>query len=304
MVPERNSEQRGRSVKQKISMLFILAAAGLWGSTGIFIRALTGYGMTSMQVMAGKAVFGLITVTLFLLTKDRSLFRIQIRDLGWFSLNGIISVFFYTVCYIKTIQLSGMATAAILLYTSPIFVVFLSILVFKEKLTIIKCVSLGLAFIGCILVSGMGSGRSSISSISLVLGLCSGFGYALYSIFTRILVKRYHSLTIALYTALFTALAAVCAIDVPGIFAVYKEFPQAAAVHMLVGICTNAVPSILYTYALMHIEASRASMLASVELVVAALLGFLVLHESLSVAAITGIGCMIMMVILLSKCEN
>lgn len=304
MVSESNNKQRGRAVKQKLSILFVLIAAALWGSTGIFVRALTGYGMTSMQIITGKAIVGLIAVILYLLIKDPSLFRIHPKDLGWFAANGILSIFFFNLCYTKTIQLSGMAVAAILLYTSPIFVLLLSIVIFKEKLTFVKGISLVLAFTGCALVSGIGTQNAAISTSAFLLGICSGFGYALYSIFSRILVKKYHSLTIVLYTLSFTTLAAVCLTDITKIFAIYQEHPAAAGVHILVGICTNAVPYILYTYALMNIEASKASMLASVELVVAAILGFLVFHETLSITALIGIACIIIMVLLLSKKEK
>lgn len=301
MVSESNSKQRGRTIKQKMAILFVLIAAGLWGSVGIFVRTLTGYGLNSMQITTGKAVYGLITVLLYLLIKNRKLLSIHIKDLGWFAANGILGIFFFNYCYITTLQLSGMAVAAILLYTSPIFVILLSIVIFKEKLTLIKCSSLVLAFIGCVLVSGIGTQSASISMVALLLGLCAGFGYALYSIFSRILVKKYHSLTAVLYTFIFTVLAALCFTDIHGIFEVYRVYPNAIGVHLFAGICTNAVPYILYTFALMNLEASKASMLASVEPVVAALLGFLIFQETLSITAIIGIACIMMMIFLLSK---
>lgn len=304
MVPESNSKQRRGTLKQKLSILFVLTAAGLWGSIGIFVRTLTGCGLTSIQITTGRAFFGLIIVAAFLFLKDRRLFRIQPRDLGWFAANGILSIFFFNLCYITTIQLSDMAVAAILLYTSPIFVILLSIILFKEKMTARKGISLVLAFTGCALVSGLVSQGSAISMAALLFGLGSGFGYALYSIFSRILVKRYHSLTIVLYTFAFTVLAAVCLTDVRGIFAVYAAHPQAVGIHILAGICTNSVPYILYTYALTHMEASKASMLASVEPVVAALLGLLVFQETLPVTSLIGIGCILAMIILLSKGEK
>lgn len=301
MVPESNSKQRRGTLKQKLSILFVLVAAGLWGSIGIFVRTLTGYGLTSIQITTGRVVYGLIIVTIFLFFRDRSLFRIHIKDLGWFAANGILSILFFNLCYITTIQQSDMAVAAILLYTSPIFVIILSIILFKEKMTIRKGISLVLAFTGCALVSGIGSHGSAIRMAALLFGLGAGFGYALYSIFSRILVKKYHSLTIVFYTLSFTVLAAVCLTDVRGIFEVYVAHHQAVGVHIVAGICTNAVPYILYTYALMHMEASKASMLASVEPVVAALLGFLVFGETLSITSLIGIGCILIMVILLSK---
>lgn len=59
------------------------------------------------------------------------------------------------MCYFHTIQASSMAVAAVLLYTSPAFVILLSALCFHEKITLQKLGALVVTFAGCVLVTGL-----------------------------------------------------------------------------------------------------------------------------------------------------
>lgn len=104
-------------------------------------------------------------------------------------------------------QEASLSVMAVLLYTSPAFIVLLSVLLFRETLTRQKLLALVLTFAGCCLVSGLGSG-SAVSMKGLLLGLGSGFFYALYSIFSHYAIERgYGSWTITFYTFLFCLLA-------------------------------------------------------------------------------------------------
>ena len=57
------------------------------------------------------------------------------------------------------IDIMDLSTAGVLLYTAPIIVMLLSVVLFREKLTVLKVAALALAFVGCVLVSGTGGGE-------------------------------------------------------------------------------------------------------------------------------------------------
>ena len=79
--------------------------------------------------------------------------------------------------------------SVVLLYTAPFFVMVLSVLFFREKLTFRKVFALLLSFAGCILVVGLtGAEARSVGGETVLIGLCAGFGYSLYSIFGKVLV--------------------------------------------------------------------------------------------------------------------
>ena len=183
--------------------IFCTVLAGiLWGGISIFLKGLYASGIGQLQVMFLRALISTVCLAVFMAVYDSSLFRIALKDLWVFLGSGVVSLTFFTLCYFHSILVLGASIGVILLYTSPIFVLLISFFLFKEKITKIKLLALILTFAGCVLVTGFGGGNS-ISVTGFLIGLCSGLGYALYSIFGRIALKKYRQTTLLFYTFLF-----------------------------------------------------------------------------------------------------
>jgi len=203
-----------------------------------------------------------------------------------FAGTGVISLTFFSVCYFHTIIESGASVAVILLYTSPVFVLLLSALIFKEKITKFKIIALVLTFAGCILVSGAG-GENHLSLRGFLIGLCAGLGYALYSIFSRFALKKYDSLTVTFYTFLFSSVSAVPLSNAAAMIPLLNS----TSVLLLCGIalvCT-VLPYIFYTFGLTGLENSKAAIFVTVEPLVGTLVGILLWHEEITLFKACGI---------------
>ena len=213
---------------------------------------------------------------------------------------GVISLTFFSLCYFYTILESGASVAVILLYTSPIFVLLMSVLFFKEKITFVKIVALILTFAGCVLVSGVGS-SSGLSAKGFFIGLCAGFGYALYSIFSRLALKKYDSLTVTFYTFLFSSISIIpfCSISAIPVLIDSKTIFLSCGIAVL---CT-VLPYIFYTIGLSGLETGKAAILVTVEPLVATIIGFLLWKEDFSVIKLIGIVAILGAVLLLGKDE-
>lgn len=141
-------------MKTKLPYLCILAGAALWGSIGIFVRVLSGMGFSSMQLIAVRAYITAAVLVVFLFVRDRfardgkKLLRVRLRDCWCFVGTGILSVVFFNYCYFATISQCSLSVAAVLLYTAPSFVLLLSILLFKERMSARKGMALLLALCG------------------------------------------------------------------------------------------------------------------------------------------------------------
>ena len=188
---------------QSIGPILIIIAACFWGSMGIFVRGLSSFGFSPIQIVAIRLTLAALMFCGLLLVKDRSGFKIQRRDIPLFMGLGFGSILFFTICYFSAITIMPLSTAAILLYTSPIWIVLMSAVFFREKITSIKLVALVLAFAGCVLVSGI-SGEG-ISPKGLLFGLGSGIGYGLYSILGTVALRRYSPYTVTAYTFVLAA---------------------------------------------------------------------------------------------------
>ncbi len=199
-----------------------------------------------------------------------------------------------------------LSTAAILLYTSPIWIMLMSVLFFREKLTGRKLLALALAFAGCVLVSGVSGEGMTLPG--LLVGLGSGIGYGLYSILGTVALRRYSPYTVTTYTFAFAALGAwlICRpAEMLAKFAAAPNLPGLVFFCVLTALVTAVIPFLAYTLGLRTVEASRAGILATVEPLVATLIGVAVFSEPLTL--LSGLGMLLILaavVLLNGKTES
>lgn len=289
---------------RKKAALRALAAGSLWGTIGLFVKLLSGYGFTSIQLTVIRFVVSALLVTLFFCWKNPGAFLIRPKDGVWFLVTGVCSMLFFNVCYAVTISKSSMATSAVLLYTSPALVSVMSIPVFKEKPNFRKFLSVLLAVTGCAFVSGIFSGGMRISAETVLWGLGAAFGYAMYSITAGKLLKRYSSMTVLYYSFVAAALAGICIGQPQSAAAVIRDNPGTLVIFVLFSLLCNILSYLCYNRALEKIEASSVSILASVEPAVAAVLGFLIFKEPVTPAGVIGIFCVLAAVLILNGPEK
>lgn len=266
--------------------LYIISAAALWGLIGLFVKILAGQGFTSMQIVALRAIASAFCITLVLCKLGLRHLRIRLRDVWLFVGTGICSLVFFNYCYFNCMQQSSLAVAALLLYTAPIFVMLLSLLLFGESFNLRKGVSLACTFIGCAFVTGAFSSGLTLTLAGLLYGLGSGIGYALYSIFGKYAVQKYSSPTITAYTFYF----ALAAVPLAGFdsTAIARLDLTSVLCSLGLGLVCAVIPYILYTKGLEQVEPGQASILATVEPFVAAAIGMLYFAEPLTFGKAAG----------------
>ncbi len=280
--------------------LSIIAGGALWGFMGLFTRELSARGFSSPNTVFIRCAIAAILFGATIIVRDRRGFRVRLRDFWCFFGSGVCSLLFFTVCYFRAIELTSLAVAAILLYTAPSFVMLMSLPLFGERFTGRKLAALAMSFAGCCLVSGLGSGET-LGAAGLICGLCAGFGYALYSIFAKFAINRgYDSLTINFYSCLLTALGAGAVWGFGEPLGLALAEPGTALLCVVFGLAISYLPYLLYTYGLSGTENGKASVMASVEPVVATLLGALVFHESLSLACAAGVALVLGAIVVLN----
>ena len=172
-------------MRQSRYTLSVIAAGILWGIISIFIKGLNASDLSPIQILQLRAIIASVIMAPYLFITDKKLLYFNLNDIWMFIGTGVISLTFFSLCYFQTIIESGASVAVILLYTSPIFVILFSLALFKEKITAVKLTALVMTFMGCILVSGLGQNGGGITVKGFIIGLGSGLGYALYSIFSR-----------------------------------------------------------------------------------------------------------------------
>lgn len=285
--------------------ILIILAACFWGSMGIFVRKLTAYGFTSIQIVAIRVTLAALIFSLILFIKDRKGFKISPKDIPLFLGLGLGSILFFTVCYFAAITIMPLSTAAILLYTSPFWIMLMSVLFFREKMNAVKIIALIMAFGGCVLVSGI-SGEG-ITIVGLLLGLGSGIGYGLYSILGTIALKRYSPYTVTTYTFIIAAIGSWFICRPKDMFTKFASAPNIAWLIFfcfLTALITAVIPFLFYTLGLHMVEASKAGILATVEPMVATIIGIVFFSEQLTIFSGLGILLILVAVIILNLKKN
>lgn len=285
----------------KKSSLYIILAAVLWGLIGLFSTGLSGLGLSSGDIVFVRAVGSAVTLCVAFLIKDRKIFRIRLRHIWYFIGTGILSFALFNWCYFTCMKECSLEVAVILLYTAPVFVVVLSALIFKERLTWIKLTALIMTAAGCCLVTGILGKSLHGTAFGILCGIGSGLFYGLYSIFGRFALKKYSSYTITVYTFLFASLS-IIPLSAPLKIAGVISSPIGFLYAILIVLVSTVSPFLLYTKGLEKIESGNASILATIEPIVGVLISIFVIKDSsLTITNGAGIFLIISSVILLSK---
>ncbi|MGH3144349.1 MAG: DMT family transporter [Rubrobacter sp.] len=272
-----------------LGVLAVAAAATTWGTLGIFAKMLYAEGVSFEALVAFRAVVGWVAVLAFLLiTGGARGLKVARRDLAFLVPLGLVGIGAFYLLYFYTVQESTVGTAAILLYSSPAFVVVLARLFLREVLGPVKVVAVFLTTSGILLVAGAyAPANLEVSLTVLVTGLLSGLTYGLYSIFGRPVAGRLAPSVILSYALFFGAvLLFVAALPTLGTLAGLA--PGSYALLMMLAVVHTTLAFALYTFGLGRLGAGRAAIVATVEPVVAGALGVALLGEELTVPKVVG----------------
>ena len=290
-----------KNKKSNLGPILIIIATCFWGSMGIFVRHLEAYGFTAIQIVSIRLTLAALIFSILQIFIDRAGFKIALRDIPLFLGLGLGSILFFTICYFSAITIMPLSTAAILLYTSPIWIMLMSALFFHEKLNAKKLIALALAFAGCVLVSGISG--DGITVMGLLLGLGSGLGYGLYSILGTVALRRYSPYSVTTYTFIFAAIGSWIVsrpANMISKFAGSENLPLLLVFCLLTALITAVIPFLTYTLGLKTVEASKAGIIATLEPVVATIIGIVCFGEGLNILSAVGILLVLSAVVILN----
>lgn len=292
---------------KKISVILILLSGVFWGSSPMFVNTLSDMGFSSLQSSSIRLTLAAPMLHIVLICSGVKNYKVTLKSVFYFAICGIFSSLAMCVCYYYAITATSAAVAAVLLYTAPIFVMIMSILFFKEKLTAKKLFCLIIAVVGCALTSGIIGGIKG-SLIGVFVGILSGVAYSLYSIFSTFALKDGASpLACTAFSFTFAALAAQLLASPVEIVQMISQSPtplKTVLYLILFSACTCVIPFVLYTLGLSNLKPDVAAILASSEPVVAALVGVFLLKQEITVFQFIGIALVITAIVVLNIKKN
>lgn len=277
----------------KLITIFPIFSGIFFGSGGIFIRRLIEMGIDSYSIVFLRVFIALPILILWLFFTDKKLFYIKLKDTWIFFGAGVLGTLGLNLSYNYSITELSLSLSAILLSLAPIFVVIFSFFLFKEKITSIKIWCMILAIVGSILASGVFEDMTTMhwSFKGIVVGLFAAIFYSLYSIFSKIAMeKKYDALTITLYSTLAITIVLFPLNDWKYVKEILSINPLNMSIFMILhSLCTCIFPYALYTIALNHMDAGKASILCSCEPIAATIFGLLFYNEVPTLLSLVGL---------------
>lgn len=274
-----------RMNETKLGCAYIFAAATLWGLIGPFSRQAFQEGLEPLEVAFWRAALGAGFFAVHALAFGQ--FRVQARDVPAFALFGLICVGVFYGAFQKAVDLGGASMAAVLLYTAPAWVAFLAWLLLKEHLGRLTLLALVMTLVGVMGVSlgpeGLDALRhGSWNQAAVGYGLLSGFTYALYYLFGKHYLGRYSAATVMFFALPVGALALFPWVDFHP-----KNLVAWASLFALALISTYGA-FLAYCAGLRRLEATRASLVATFEPVVASVVAYMWWDERMGFLGLAG----------------
>ncbi len=273
--------------------ILVAAAAGLWGTLGLLFRVLhDDFGISALTIAFLRAGIALTILIVVLALARPRLLRVPLRTLPFFAIYGFCGVAAFYFSYTQAVIQTTVTTAVVLLYTAPAFVTLIAWRMWGEPLGARKLTALVLAFVGCALVArAYDPSQLELNVMGLALGLAAGFTYALYTVFSKSALERFSVWTALVYALLFGALFLAPLQTRDGFAPLLHPGAWFFLGTLALGPTLGSLA--LYSAGLQRVPASNASLVATIEPVVASTLAFLILGERLEWLQLAG-GAMVM----------
>ena len=272
-----------------VGVLAVLAAATIWGTLGLFLKGLYAQGVAFEALVAVRAAGGCAAMACFLLlTRRAGRLRVKAANLALLIPLGVVPVGVFYLLYFYTIRESTVGTSAILLYSSPAFVVLLAWAFLGERPTSARLLALLLTLAGVALAVGAHEpGTLAVRPLVLLAGLGAGLSYELYTIIGKPLAGRLSPAVMLTY-ALALGTLVVLPVAAPTLDTLTGLSPVGYVLLAAVVVVHTALAFALYTAGLKRLEAGQAAVLAALEPVVAVVAGGLLLGEELGPSTVIG----------------
>ncbi len=281
-----------------------LVAAGLWATLGLFYHKLQSYGLPRLTIAFFRATVTALILFPLLKWRQPGWLKIERRDWPLFAALGLFGVAAFFVVYIYAIAWTGMGVAAVLMYTAPAWVTLISAIFFQEQLSALKVGVLLLACAGCALVGrvyDLDNVRPNLPGI--LAGLGAGLTYGLYTIFSKVTQRRYTAWGTLAYAL---GLGGLFMLPLQSWHNVTQALASPAVIFwlLMLALIPTLVGGVAFNAALRRIPASDASIVATLEPVIAALLGWAFLKEQMEAMQLLGASLILAAVVTLQKRSN
>jgi drug/metabolite transporter, DME family len=294
---------------------YIGSAAFLWG-----ISATLGRAAFTGRLLPGGASLGSIDplilsqsratlslavlLPILLMRRGSSVLRVPGRDLLQFFLLGILGVAVSNYFYYLAIQRTNVATAIILQYTAPVWVLIYTAVRGAQRPSLRRSSAVGLAVVGCALAVGLvGSGGFRMDAIGMTAAILAAFSFAFYNVGGHEVLARYDRWKVLLWVLVATSTFWIF-VNPPWKIVAAHYGRQQWEFMLVFSLVSVLGPFSCYFAGLQHLEPTRAIVTSCLEPVFSIVITALVLGELVKPMQTVGIVLVLVAIVLIQLPER
>lgn len=268
--------------------LYILIGTTLWGVSSVVAKSLFIIGLPPAELVLIRLTLAALALAMILFFFDRKRMVISLKDLPYFIILGFVGVAGMQFTYYYTISKIHVGPAILLQYIQPVWVSLYAFLFQKEPLSKAKIASLLLAVMGCyFVVGGYQIDLLRLNKTGIASGVIASLFFTFYALFGEKGLKKYDSWTLILYGFGFGAVLYWILFSPLKIITAGHSFKMWIA-FIYIAIFSTLIPFGLYFKGIEYMRATRTSIIATWEPVVASIAAYIVLGEVLFPLQILG----------------
>lgn len=270
--------------KTGIAYLYLIITFCAWGSLYVANKFVLGkipvFTVTLLRFIVGGTV-------LFFILKNRKIKRIQSQDYKYIFSIGFLGYFLSMIAQSLGTKWTNASFASLINSMNPITITLFAAILANEKLTLRKVIYLILALIGVYIIIGDINGNRQV--LGILASVTSIILWSYVSVIMRIINQKYDYFQITVYGMF---VGSVCTLPF-GIYEFIKtpniKFNWVVILSLIyMGLICTALAHVLWNKSLSMLEAGTCSLFYPLQPMVAALLGWLLLGESISINFIFG----------------
>lgn len=283
-------------------LIAISMAAFLFGAAGALAKILFRADISPIDLTAIRAIVACALFALFLMITSRQALRLT-RDAMPLLLASGIAFTAVNISFYLAISKINVAAAITLEYTAPLFVLILSVLLHKRRLSWRDVSTVGVAIIGCFLLTGTSTSVFSLSS-GVLWGLFCGFSFGVANMIGNACSARgITPACVTFYSFLVSALIWMPALPFLSVWQIQTDLETLSLIGFITVVAT-IIPYWLLMYGLRHVDALPATIVGMLDPVAAGLLAFILIGETLTGGHITGIALILLAILFLTRSQG
>jgi drug/metabolite transporter (DMT)-like permease len=259
--------------------IYVILAAAFWAASGTIIKHLFSTGITPFQMVQLRVTLSTVTLFLWLRIRHPELLKISPKDILYFILLGTLGYTAVNVFYILAISKLQVAVAILIEYMAPVLILLYLLIFMREKPNRAVVAAMASALLGCYLVvGGYNINLIGLQAEGIAYAFGAAFGFAWWSVHGEYGMHRYNPWTVLFYASIVAMIW--WNIIHPPLAALRQTYSATTWMWILLMATVGTIlPFGLYFEGVNLIRATRASIIATLEPIMAGALALIFLNE-------------------------